>query len=915
MGTISTGVGLASSLPIGDIVDALINAQQGPIVRLTQRAQQYATTDAGLQSLSANLLSLTTTLSSLGDESTYTKLVTNVSDRSILDVAPSPATPLGTYEFEAIRKAATQQLLSKGFANTDEQTIGEGTISIAGGGGLAVATSIDLLNGGEGIARGVFRITDGSGASAEIDVTDTATVTDILDLINDNNAISVDARVEGDAIVLEDTSGQSVSTFTVEEVGGGRAAADLGILKSTSGDTITGDDILTVSGDFTLDLINDGNGLRLIDGAPELRISLSDNPTTELDIDLSEAFTLQDVVDAINDHEDNGGKVLAEINNGQFTLTDQTGGGGPGTFQVTELNDANILSQLGLDVAAVGNTITGERVVAGLNTVLLDNLNGGQGIDTLGSLSLTDRSGKSATVDLSTATSLNDVINAINNAQDGGADLNLVATLDELGTGITITDTTAAPTSNLVIADIGGGTLAAQLNIAADTTTATVDSGSLNLQYVAAGTSIEGYAPGGGTPQLSNFSITDSAGNTASISLTTTVKTIGDVIQRINAEDGVNVHAQLNATGDGFEIVDLAGGTEELRIEDLGGGKAAEGLRLLGEVVTDNEGNQKVVSRKATQIEVTDEDTLENIVEKINESQAGVTAAIIDDGSTLNSKRIVINADTSGLDGARIISTEGIDLGLQTVVEAADAVLRIGADLATSFVMTSSTNRFNTGINALIDINQPSEDPVTVSISRDQKSIGSAIEAFISAYNTIIDSAAELTKFDPETGERGALQGEGIVLRILSRLDNEAVGSASSDGSISSLADLGITVTTGGRLQLDQDVLQEIFDENPDAVREFFAADETGFADRFEEVIDGFTDPFTGALTSQSEGLQESISSLEDRIIDLNAILDVRRQRLIQEFARMETIISQLNSQSTAISDLAALAASASQGS
>ncbi len=38
MGTISTGVGLASNLPIGEIVDAAINAQKGPILQLTKRS-------------------------------------------------------------------------------------------------------------------------------------------------------------------------------------------------------------------------------------------------------------------------------------------------------------------------------------------------------------------------------------------------------------------------------------------------------------------------------------------------------------------------------------------------------------------------------------------------------------------------------------------------------------------------------------------------------------------------------------------------------------------------------------------------------------------------------------------------------------------------------------------------------------
>ncbi len=912
MGTISTGVGLASNLPIGDIVDALINAQKGPISRLARRAEQFGATDAGLKTLSGNLLSLTGSITTLGKATTFDKLTTTVSNPAVLSVSPSPSTPVGTYVFEAIRKATTQQIHSKGFANTDSQTFGEGVITIAAGGRLAAPTPLDVLNGGQGVARGVFRITDGSGATADIDITDAVTVTDVLALINENNTIQVAARAQGDGIVLEDTSGQSVVDFSVSEVQGGHAAEGLGILKTTSGSTIVGDDVRTIPGDYTLDLINDGNGLRRIDGAAELRISLSDDPTTTFDVDLEDAITLQDVADAINDHEDNGGKVLAEVNNGRFTLTDLTGGGGPGAFELTEINDANVLHQLGLDVAAVGNTISGERIVGGLASVLLRNLNGGQGFDQLGSISLTDRSGKTAVVDLSAATSLSDVINAINQAEDGGVKLNLTAAYDDQGTGLRIVDTTAAPTGNLTIADVGGSTLATQLGIAADTAENAIDSGSLNFQHVGAATNLDGYAPGGGKPQTSAFKITDSAGNSATISLTTSVKNIGDVLQRINSASAINVVARLNETGDGFEIVDLAGGTETLKVEDLGGGKAAQGLRLLGDAVTDEGGQQRVISRLATEIQITDEDTLSDIADKINDANAGLSAAIIDDGTTLNSKRLVLNSDKSGSDGALIVNTTGIDLGLTITSHAADAVLRVGANPATAFVTTSSTNRFNSGLNALIDIKSVSQDPVTVTIDRDQDNLVKSVQSFIDAYNRIVDAAAELTKFDPETGQRGALQGEGIVLRLLQRLSSEVTKPIGNlDGPYRSLSDLGITFTTGGKLAKDDEVLKAAFAENPGAVRQFFTAEETGFSDRFEATIDAFTDPFTGAISIQSNGLQDSLKSIDDRIGVLNEILENKRTRLVEQFARMETIISELNAQSSAIDRLASLAGTA----
>ena len=119
---------------------------------------------------------------------------------------------------------------------------------------------------------------------------------------------------------------------------------------------------------------------------------------------------------------------------------------------------------------------------------------------------------------------------------------------------------------------------------------------------------------------------------------------------------------------------------------------------------------------------------------------------------------------------------------------------------------------------------------------------------------------------------------------------------------------MGITVTSGGKLQLDDEVLKTALDDNPAAVREFFTATDNGLSDRLETTVDAFTDPFTGAISLQNEALTASLQSIDERIGVLNEILENKRARLVEQYARMETIISELNSQSSAIDRPAALA-------
>ncbi len=93
----------------------------------------------------------------------------------------------------------------------------------------------------------------------------------------------------------------------------------------------------------------------------------------------------------------------------------------------------------------------------------LSSLRQGQGI-TPGSIQLTDRAGGSATIDLSTATTVGDVLTAISTA----AGINVTATINSAGNGITVTDTTATVIQHLTIQEVGTGTSASELGLLAD---------------------------------------------------------------------------------------------------------------------------------------------------------------------------------------------------------------------------------------------------------------------------------------------------------------------------------------------------------------------------------------------------------------------------------------------------------------
>ncbi|MDX1969747.1 MAG: flagellar filament capping protein FliD [Planctomycetaceae bacterium] len=902
MSGIRSTTGLISGIDVGGLVDALINAERAPARRLETRLTNTKSQLAGLGQLQAQLLTLSTSVQTLSNRRTFTNLTVQNSGSDQLTVTAKSTSIAGNYQFQSVRLASTQRSLSRGFANTDSQQIGAaGELTLTREGVLSRPSKLELLNSAQGVRRGTIRITDRSGATADVDLRSAATVDDVITAIN-GSGLGISARTSQGRIILSDSTGLTTSNLSVADLAGGHTAEDLGIEQSVAAATLTGSDIFGVTEDFTFALLNDGNSLRNISGQPDLSILLADG--TALAVDLDGAATVGDVLSKINSHESNNGKLTAALQNGRLELTDATSGSG--TLTVSNLNQSNAREVLGLTTAPTGGVITGQKLAAGANSVLLRNLRGGQGIEQLGELSLTDRTGATATVDLSTAETLDDVLEAINSAETLAAvPLQLTARRNAQGTGIEIVDTSGASASNLIIADVGGGTLATDLGIAVDAATTSIDSGALRLRTVNEATSLSTYSPRGTGVSQGSFRITDSAGNQAVINITSAERTLGDVLDRINAAAGIQVTARLNDTGDGFVLVDDAGGTGTLSVVEAGGRTAGD-LRLLGDSVVGAGGQQEISSRRTLSVDIAATDTLNGIVSKINLIGGTIRASVVNSGSAINGFRLALTSTVAGTAGQFIAEEGALGLDISTQEVGQDALLRIGSNPETGFLVASSSNTFtNVAGNFDVTLKQVGDFAANVSATVDRDGIAKALQSFATSYNSYVDLSTNLTKFDTATQTRAALQGTSAPLTILSRfsaLVNIVVGSPGDD--VRSLADVGLKLTTGGKLTFDAARLNSALDAAPDQVLDLFAKTDTGFGVQFTAALDGFNDRFTGSLTLQSESLEKNIDQLTERIAAIDARLGVRRGRLELQFANLETILSGLQSQQTSLTGL-----------
>lgn len=509
MASISSSTGLASGIDYSKIIDSLMQIEKQPVTVLQTRIDSINTQKAAYTDLSGKLTTLKTSGSTLKKSQTWQAADAASSNESVVTATASTGARPGSYQLVVAQLATTQQSISSGYTSSKAK-VNAGTLTLeTGGGSLNHVTDLEDLNGGQGISNGSFKVTDAAGNSAIIDTSSCVSLDDVLSKINTNLDISVSASVQGDKLVLTDDSG-GAGTLKIKDLANGTTAKDLGIAGAATGTVLTGTDVNYISHATTLSSLNDGRGVSSTSTGNDFRVTTSDGST--FDVSLASCKTIGDTINAIN--AASGGKVVASVPTGGngISIADQTGSG---SISVAALNGSTAAADLGIAKTGSGGTLAGSDVVSGLNTVLISSLNGGKGFS-LGTISIQNRAGASANVDLSTCTTVADVIKTIN-----AAGINVTASLNDAGNGIAINDKSGG-TGNLTIGDVSG-TTAVDFGLAGAVTADTVQGKSLELQWVSGSTQLSKLNGGNGIGQ-GQFTITNGAGRVATIDLTSTLR-------------------------------------------------------------------------------------------------------------------------------------------------------------------------------------------------------------------------------------------------------------------------------------------------------------------------------------------------------------------------------------------------------
>lgn len=271
-------------------------------------------------------------------------------------------------------------------------------------------------------------------------------------------------------------------------------------------------------------------------------------------------------------------------------------------------------------------------------------------------------------------------------------------------------------------------------------------------------------------------------------------------------------------------------------------------------------------------------------------------------------------------------------------------------------IIQSSNNFSLDGVN--YSLKATSTDPIDISIETDTTSIIDNIKNFVKEYNEIVDfingkltekrdydydpltddekealSEEEITKWENKA-KQGMLKGSSELSSMLTELRNAIIEPIEGVGI--TMAQIGISSTSyadKGKLTIDETKLKSALENNYEEVVNLFTKksdityndsanrnqrdNENGISNRFDDILKDYirttrdSNGYKGKLivkagiendSSQfSNDFQKKLTGYDDRISDLLDYLSNREEYYYTMFSKMESALSQMESQSSSL--------------
>ena len=308
-------------------------------------------------------------------------------------------------------------------------------------------------------------------------------------------------------------------------------------------------------------------------------------------------------------------------------------------------------------------------------------------------------------------------------------------------------------------------------------------------------------------------------------------------------------------------------------------------------------------------ITIVDGETLRDVVAKINQSGAPVSATTINDGTstTLSLTTKQTGYTIGDVPSSALTVTEsstgslGQPLGITVTEQAQNAQFTVDG-LA---IERRSNTVSDVTAGTTLTLTAPTTAPETLVLNRDIDATAENLQTFVDAYNAVMEIVGGDLNIDSDTDRERSLAGDPSVRMLQRRLQSLVTAEVTEAGTnVRTLADIGIKSDRQGNLSLDKSALTAALSRDETAVDAIFSGATTGIALQMDGLVTLQTDSTDGLLTQREDGLNDTIERMDLDIGLMEVRVEKFQQTLYAKFVAMEEAISRLNATSSFLAQL-----------
>jgi flagellar hook-associated protein 2 len=190
----------------------------------------------------------------------------------------------------------------------------------------------------------------------------------------------------------------------------------------------------------------------------------------------------------------------------------------------------------------------------------------------------------------------------------------------------------------------------------------------------------------------------------------------------------------------------------------------------------------------------------------------------------------------------------------------------------------------------------------TLTISQNTSAQSSAINNFVSLYNTLVTTMGTLTAFTAGSTSQGVLLGDSTLNLIQNQLASIVAGGVGTGSSKTTLSSIGITLQADGTLSADSTTLNNALQNNQSVLASLFNST-NGIAAQMNTDITGYTSS-TGIIQNRTDALNTDLTSLSNQQTALTAWQTQLTSMYSAQFTALDTLMATMNNNSQYLTQL-----------